>query len=337
MRLKGKNSLLSIIMPVRNEEKHLDYAIESIRAQIFPQWELIIVDDHSTDSSWEKAAFHATEDPRIRIVKNEGERLLDALETGYKHSTGNLISRMDADDECTPFKYQEMVDLLDGPGTVVCGRVLYTSDDELQEGFRNYQVWLNRAISHPHTWQFVYEECVIPSPSWLIHRTDLDAIGGITTGVYPEDYDLAFRMYKAGLNVVSTNEVVHVWRDHPMRNSRTNPLYENNFFPELKAKYFAKTEVKDGNSAVVYGAGKRAKQLVKQLQEIGTKPVWITNNPEKIGKDIYGISLQDHLRYAPTQTDKIAVVVSNDEDREEIAVRLQSLGLQRGVDYWFFC
>ena len=337
MQLKGKNITISVLIPFKNEEKYLQACIESVRVQTFQELDIVLVDDHSTDESYEIAKKHTKEDARVRLFKNRGNGLVDALKTAFDHSTGTMISRMDADDENSPHKYQQMMEAWDGRGTVVCGRVVYNTDNAESSGFYQYGIWLNRVMTSHQPWQFVYQECIVPSPSWLIHRQDLIDIGGISSGQYPEDYELAFRMYQAGLSIRASNEVVHFWRDHPNRNSRTNPLYENNFFPKLKAYYFNLLELKEGREAVVWGAGKRGKQLVKELLDLGVKPIWVTNNPNKAGRDIYGIILLNENDFVPDSKHRIALVMSVDDDREEVVTRLNAFGMQKGVDYWFFC
>jgi glycosyltransferase involved in cell wall biosynthesis len=332
-----KNPILSILVSFKNEEKHLQQCIKSIREQVFQEWELILVDDHSEDASWDIANLQAEQDSRIHTYKNIGKGLIDALETAFNHSSGKFISRMDADDTCTPVKYEMMVNLWQEPGTVVCGQVKYYSAIGVLPGFERYATWLNEVISQKEPWSFIYQECIVPSPAWLVSREDLMKIGGICAGQYPEDYELAFRMYKAQYQIVSTPEVVHLWQDHPARNSRTNPLYANHFFPKVKAQYFSELELQNKFQPVVYGAGKKAKQLVVELQKLDCIPIWLTNNPKKIGHNIYGIILRNSEKYRALPNHKIAVVLAAEEERAEVNTQLVNMGLVKGKQYWFFC
>ena len=80
---------VSIVLPVYNGERYLAVSIDSILAQTFRDWELIIVDDGSTDNSPEIARSHAERDKRIRLIRNSKNlRLPESLNLGFTHATG---------------------------------------------------------------------------------------------------------------------------------------------------------------------------------------------------------------------------------------------------------
>lgn len=86
----------SVIMPVYNVEKYLAQAIESVLAQTFPDFELIIVDDGATDRSAE--IYSAFNDPRIRVIKQKNRGLAGARNTGIRNAKGRYIGLLDSDD-----------------------------------------------------------------------------------------------------------------------------------------------------------------------------------------------------------------------------------------------
>lgn len=101
--MENDRPLISIIMPVYNGAIYLEESIESIIAQTFTQWELIIIDDASTDNSRQIATKYATQDSRIYIYTNNSEKgLAGALNTGLAHARGEYIARADADDINVP-------------------------------------------------------------------------------------------------------------------------------------------------------------------------------------------------------------------------------------------
>ena len=92
--------LVSIIMPVYNCEKYLEESITSVKKQTYKNWELIIVDDDSTDKSWNEIEKNTKgyEDKTkiINLEKNKGAA--NARNIGLTHSTGKYIAFLDADD-----------------------------------------------------------------------------------------------------------------------------------------------------------------------------------------------------------------------------------------------
>ena len=103
--------MVSIIMPVYNAEKSLRYAIESVIKQTYEDWELIIVDDKSTDNSLEIARHFAKQDKRIKVFNNS-ENLGPAAtrNKGLENAPGQYIGFIDADDQYENNFIQKMID-----------------------------------------------------------------------------------------------------------------------------------------------------------------------------------------------------------------------------------
>jgi glycosyltransferase involved in cell wall biosynthesis len=98
---------ISIIMPVYNSEQYLAESIDSIIAQTYTDWELIVIDDSSTDGSRAIAQGYTERDARIRIVSNTHEKgLAGALNCGLSHVRGAYIARADGDDINVPERLQ---------------------------------------------------------------------------------------------------------------------------------------------------------------------------------------------------------------------------------------
>ena len=99
---------ISVIMSVYNGETYLEEAIESVRNQTFKNWELIIINDCSTDSTAEILAGFASKDERIKVHPNEVNlKLPKSLNKAISLSTGKYIARMDADDICLPDRFEK--------------------------------------------------------------------------------------------------------------------------------------------------------------------------------------------------------------------------------------
>lgn len=102
---------VSVLLPVRNGEAHLEESIRSIEAQTFADWELLVIDDGSTDATPQVAARRG--DPRIRCVRREPRGLPHALNAGLELARGEYVARQDADDLSFPERLADQVAYLD--------------------------------------------------------------------------------------------------------------------------------------------------------------------------------------------------------------------------------
>ena len=93
-----KKQLISVIVPVYNAENYLSRCVESIRAQTFMNWQLILVDDGSKDNSYELCQQFAKSDNRIQVIHQENAGAGAARNTGLSYAIGKYIVFVDADD-----------------------------------------------------------------------------------------------------------------------------------------------------------------------------------------------------------------------------------------------
>ena len=96
--------LISVVMPVKNEELEISGAIASVLWQTNAEWELLIVDDSSTDDTLRRA--EEFNDQRIRILPSRGTGIVDALNTGLSLAEGTFVARLDADDRMVPCRLE---------------------------------------------------------------------------------------------------------------------------------------------------------------------------------------------------------------------------------------
>ena len=103
-----KTPEISVIMSVYNGEEYLESAIESVMNQTFKDWELIVINDCSTDSTAEILDRLAKKDERIKVHPNEVNlRLPKSLNKAISLCSGKYIARMDADDICLPERFEK--------------------------------------------------------------------------------------------------------------------------------------------------------------------------------------------------------------------------------------
>lgn len=334
------NEKVSILMPFRNTEAYLRECLDSILAQDYPFWELIAVDDHSQDSSYALLSEYKNSDHRIKLLKNNGRGIIMALRTAFKASTGSVVTRMDSDDIMVPGKLSVMRGALQesGRGHISLGLVRYFSASGISEGYKKYENWLNRLTLRGSNFKERYKECVIPSPCWMVYKEDLHKCGAFDANRYPEDYDLAFRMYEAGLKCLPSENVLHLWRDYSTRTSRTSPDYANNTFLELKIHYFLKHDRDKMKPLLLWGAGNKGKTAAKLLQDHNTEFHWVCDNPKKTGKKIYGQTLRPYEnRMNWTELPQSIITVANANAQKQIRSYLDARSLTEMTDYFFFC
>ena len=102
---------LSVVVPVYNVEKYLSRALDSILQQTYPVYEVICVDDGSTDSSRNILNEYAKRDSRIRIIHKENGGLVSARKAGILEVSGEYTAYVDSDDFIEPNMYEEMMEL----------------------------------------------------------------------------------------------------------------------------------------------------------------------------------------------------------------------------------
>ncbi len=331
--------LVSIIMAVKDTEPYLHACLDSIIAQTYENWELIAVNDHSSDNSPQILKAYAEKDLRIKVYHSKGQLLIPALQEAYKHAKGTLLNRMDSDDKMPDYKIEILVDEWKkyGKGHVIAGGTEHFVDDgEVGDGFRQYEAWINEIAKKGIHYQEIYKECVIPSHSWMVHRHDFDRVGAFDPDVYPEDYDLCFRFYRNRLKVIGLNKVLHHWRDRSDRISRTWDCYKDNRYFELKLRYFYELDRDKGRPFVLWGAGKNGKDMAKLVLKKGDTLHWVCDNQKKIGKHIYGVLMQDFNSIPQLSNPQIIVVVSSPEGKIQIKNQLELWGKKPVEDYWFF-
>jgi len=331
--------LISILIPFKNTEMYLEACLNSILAQTNSNWELIIVDDGSTDNSYTIVENYAQNDARIKLYKNPGNGIIEALREAYKNSKGELITRMDSDDIMRPSKLEILSEslLAKGKGHIAIGQVHYFSENGVGTGYKSYEAWLNKLTEIGSNYSEIYKECVIPSPCWMLYRADLDKIDAFNPNTYPEDYDMTFRCYEHDLKCISCHTVLHDWRDYSVRTSRTHLHYAENHFLDLKLHYFLKLSYKSQRPLVIWGAGNKGKILAKKLIKKEIPFYWICDNPKKIGRDIYGKTMLEFDYLKKLNKPQSIVTVANTEAQQEIKQYMKNNNMNSMQDYFFFC
>lgn len=278
---------VSIIMPFRNTESWINETIDSILFQSFSDWELICIDDNSTDRS--PSIIKQARDKRIHYLKNSNEGIIPALQLGLSKAKGQYVTRMDADDLMPQERLSKMVESLDNSErkTIVTGKVKYFSNEPISEGYQRYEDWLNNRIRNKDHWNHVYRECVIASPNWMARRSELIEDKIFDQLKYPEDYDMVFQWYAKNYTIKTINDTTLHWREHPERTSRNSDVYDQDSFFQLKLNWFVKLNGLQDKSIAIFGAGQKGKITARFLKVHGINFKWYDLQHKNYGDEIH--------------------------------------------------
>jgi glycosyltransferase involved in cell wall biosynthesis len=108
----NETPLISVVMPVYNGEEYLNDALQSVLNQTYRNFELIIINDGSTDKSLQIIEKYKKQDRRILLIDRKNKGVTLSLYEGIEKSNGGFIARMDQDDICLPSRFQDQMDYL---------------------------------------------------------------------------------------------------------------------------------------------------------------------------------------------------------------------------------
>ena len=195
--LVHKGPRVSVVIPVHNYTAYVETAIESVIAQTYQDWELIVVDDGSTDDSAEKALAAIVQEPRAKLIQQENAGVAHARNSGIRLARGEFICCLDADDAIDPAFLSTVVPVLQEDRTL---GIVYTGIKLMDSR--------SRLRGYPHTWphQYIPEKGLhgnqIPT-CCLFRKEHWTRLGGYRQRYAPhgagqEDADFWFRILASG-------------------------------------------------------------------------------------------------------------------------------------------
>ena len=186
--------VVSVLLPVHNASAYVRRAIDSILTQTFRDFELIVINDASTDGS--AAVLDDLDDPRIVRLNFEKKRgIVSALNSALRKARGRYIARMDADDIAHPDRFQEQVEYLDRhSGTMIVGSWIEGFGDVHRQYIHRYPVDNDEIKS------CLLFESPFAHPSVMIRRTALENLAQQYSPNFPyvEDWELWSRLINSG-------------------------------------------------------------------------------------------------------------------------------------------
>jgi glycosyltransferase involved in cell wall biosynthesis len=205
--------IVSVVMTVYNTQRYVGEALESVLAQTFADFELVIIDDGSTDRSPLILKDFALRDRRIRLVSRRNTGIVRAANEGIEMARGRYLARMDSDDVCLPHRFETQVRYLDdNPECVVVGSRVIVVDPYGSPVLESGQKLTHEEIdaellSSGGGWAIV-------QPSAMMRTDAVRKVGGYRgRHNVSEDQDLFLRLAEVG-RVANTAEPLLLYRRH---------------------------------------------------------------------------------------------------------------------------
>ena len=183
--------MISVIIPVYDRRELIGRAIDSVLAQSWADFDLIIVDDGSEDATAEHVEERYGDEPRVRLLKQAANRGVSAARNaGIESAVGDWLAFLDSDDEWRPEKLERQQQALIDSGLLVC----HTNEIWIRSGVR-----VNPHKHHQKHGGRIFLQalplCAMSPSSILLHRSVLDAVGPFDESMPAcEDYDLFLRL-----------------------------------------------------------------------------------------------------------------------------------------------
>ena len=197
--------LVSVIMPSYNSEKYISETLKSVRAQSFPDWELLILDDASTDDTVKLARSYEAIDSRIRLYKNSRNMgVANSRNRGISLAKGEWIAFLDSDD----IWHEDKLEIQLKRASQTGAKIIYTSYAMFGEGMSDSVPYY---VPAEIDYEGMLRENVMGCSTVLACR-DLLRENPFSTNIYHEDYALWLRLLRIGTVAVGCTQVLVDWR-----------------------------------------------------------------------------------------------------------------------------
>lgn len=207
---------ISVILPVYNCEKYIKESVQSVLNQTFVNFELLIIDDCSTDST--VAIIQAFNDSRIQLTRKERNTgLINSLNHAISIARGEYIARMDGDDICLPHRFERQLKFLEqNPNIILCGSAIQiiNTDSILQNPLVHEEILIKLCFGTP----FCHPSVMGKTAIFKENLYDIKF-------KHAEDYDLWTRLAFKG-ELANLEEVLLFYRVHDEQVSQVHYEYQ---------------------------------------------------------------------------------------------------------------
>ena len=326
---------ISVILPFYNAEATLERAIQSIISQSFTDFECILINNNSTDTSEEIAQKFVVVDKRVKLIFEKKQGVMFASNAGWDVSKGEYIARMDADDWSHPDRLElqnKFLDLNLDYG-VVASLVKHVSHSEFTGGMERFVEWSNSIITYKEILNNRFIELPIVNPTAMWRREVALKHGMYLSGSFPEDYEMWLRWLDNGVKICKLDKLLLHWHDSDDRLTRTDSIYSDNSFYKIKTKYLAKWLKKYNPfypKVAVWGASKISRRRARLLESHGIEICCYidTKKGRQLDHSIY------YYQDIPTPKEIFVLTyIKQVEHREEIREFLPQKGFEEGRNF----
>ena len=202
---------ISILVPVyKTPAGLLARCIESVREQVYPNWELCLVDDGSSDAAVTDCLQKAAQfDSRIRVTALQQNRgIAAATNAAWRLSSGDYVAFLDHDDELAGVALSEVVRAINAhPGT----EIFYSDEDKIDEQGRRYD-----AFFKPEWSPELFRSCNYVCHFVVMKRALMESLGGLDESFNgAQDYDLLLRASEQTQEIARIPKILYHWRAIP--------------------------------------------------------------------------------------------------------------------------
>lgn len=289
---------VSILMPVYNAGKYVSQAIESIISQSFKDWELILINDGSTDNS--ESIIMQYEDSRIYYIKNtENLQLIKTLNKGIDYCDGQYIARMDADDICLPDRLKQQVDFLDHhPDYLICGTSAIVVDNDGVKTGKIHNLTDNNflQISLLFSPSFIH-------PSMMIRKEILQQNRYDEAYKHVEDYELWCRIAQQG-KIANIDRELLKYRWHNTNISVVNNRAQDELKDRIIKNGLKRLEIAPTDKELF------CHKITFQLYSLGNKQVISVDTYNEVSEWFTKLISQNKIKNIYNQSDFIAFLWS---------------------------
>ncbi len=193
-----KTPKVSIIVPAYNEEENIGETLESLLALDYPDFEIIVVDDGSTDGTYEVAKKY--EGDRVKVIRQENRGKGAALNTGIRNARGEILACMDADSVVEPDALRKMIPFFQDPRVMaVTANMMVKHPKNLIQGIQYVEYALNSVMRRALA--FLNAQYVTPGPFSLYRREFFEKHGYFREDDITEDMEMGMRITYAGYRI----------------------------------------------------------------------------------------------------------------------------------------